>query len=179
MQWHKCSSRLQSLFLLIAVFVLPPLAIEIGFTQARVNHSETPQRTITTILEKDRPSEQTFAIRIQISTPRIQGLGAPATASPSEPADFRLGEDPVVIVRLSPAFNQTTLAYTIFQDNIPEGTEIFQLSVDPDPDTPNNPDFDCDADPRFRFNGSDCFLDLQVLILDGDGEPLLFLGILR
>ena len=172
MQWHKCSSRL---LLLIAVLVLPPPAIEIGFTQARVNHSETPQRTIRTILEKDRESEQTFAIRIQISTPRIQGLGAPATASPSEPADFRLGEVPVVTVRLTPANNQTVLEYLILEDNIPESTEIFQLSIDPDPNVLNNPDFDCDADPRFRFNDSDCFLDLQVLILDGDGEPLLFL----
>ena len=153
-------------------FVLPPLAIEIGFRQARVEHNET-QRTFTAILEKDRQSEQTFDIRIQISTPRIQGVGEPATASPSEPADFRLGDTTVISVRLTPADNGTELAYQIFEDNIPENTEIFQLSSDPDPNTPSNPEFSCDDNPSFRFNGRDCFPDLQVVILDNDGESLL------
>ena len=129
------------------------------------------------ILEKDRQSEQTFYIRIQISTPRIQGLGEPATASPSEPADFSIGERTVIRVRLTPEDNQTMIAYRIFEDNIPENTEIFQLSSDPDPDTPNNPDFLCDDNPSFRFNGRDCFPDVQVVILDDDGESLLFIGV--
>ena len=128
------------------------------------------------ILEKDRQSEQTFAIRIQISTPRIQGVGEPATAFPTQPADFRLGVDPVIHVTLPPLLNQITLVYTIFEDLIPENTDIFQLSSDPDPDTPNNPEFNCDDDPNFRFNGRDCFPDVQVLILDDDGESLLFIG---
>ena len=68
--------------------------------------------------------------------------------------------------------------YTIFEDQIPENTEIFQLSSDPDPDAPNNPDFDCDDDPMFQFNGRDCFPDLQILILDDDSEPLLFVGVM-
>ena len=153
----------------IAVSVPSPLAIEIGFREARVEHNET-QTTFTAILEKDRQSEQTFDIRIQISTPRIQGVGEPATAAPSVPADFRLGDEPVITVRLPPSFNQTTLAYTIFEDLIPENTEIFQLSSDPDPNTPNNPEFNCDDDPQYRFNGRDCFPDLQVLILDDDGN---------
>ena len=70
------------------------------------------------------------------------------------------------------------LAYTIFEDQIPENTEIFQLSSDPDPGTPNNPDFDCDDNPMYRFNGRDCFPDLQILILDNDSEPLLFVGVM-
>jgi len=66
----------------------------------------------------------------------------------------------------------------IFQDNIPENTEIFQLSADPDPSTPNNPDFDCDDNATYRFNDRDCFPDLQILILDDDGEPFLFVGVM-
>ena len=154
-------------------FILPPLAIEIGFREARVEHNET-QRTFTAILEKDRQSEQTFVIRIQISTPRIHGVGEPATASPSEPADFRLGD---ISVTLTPTDNGTALAYQIFEDLIPENTEIFQLSSCPDPNTPNNPEFTCDADPSFRFNGRDCFPDLQIVILDNDGESLLLIGV--
>ena len=71
-------------------------------------------------------------------------------------------------MRLTPADNDTVLTYQIFEDNTPENTEIFQLSSDPDPNTPNNPEFNCDDDPSFRFNGRDCFPDLQVLILDVD-----------
>ena len=150
------------------VSVLPPLAIEIGFRQERIEHNET-QRNFWVILEKDRQSEQTFSIRIQISTPRIQGVGEPATTYPAQPADFRFGSANVIITRLTPADNDTLIAYQIFEDNIPENTEVFQLSSDPDPDTPNNPDFNCDDDPSFRFNGRDCFPDFQVLILDNDG----------
>ena len=166
---------------MIAVSVLPPLAIEIGFTQARIEHNET-EANFRAILEKDRPSEQTFVVRIQISTPSIRGVGEPATperTSPTDPqsqlADFRLGVVTVVFVRLTPDVNGAVFDYTIFQDNTPENTEIFQLSADPDPDTPNNPDFDCDDDPMFQFNGRDCFPDLQILILDDDSEPLFFL----
>ena len=126
------------------------------------------------ILEKDRQSEQTFDIRIQISTPRIQGVGEPATAFPAQPADFRLGSTYVIFVRQTPADNDTVLAYQIFEDYIPENTEIFQLSSDPDPNTPNNPEFNCDDNPSFRFNGRDCFPDLQVVIVDDDGESLQF-----
>ena len=174
------SSALQLHHLLVVNFlfsfsVLPPLAIEIGFRRERVEHNET-QRNFIVILEKDRQSEQTFDIRIQISTPRIQGVGEPATAFPTQPADFRLGDDPVIRVTLPPSENQTVLVYTIFEDLIPENTEIFQLSSDPDPDTPNNPEFNCDDDPNFRFNGRDCFPDLQVVIFDDDGESLLFIG---
>jgi len=139
------------------------------------------------ILEKDRQSEQTFVVRIQISTPSIRGVGEPATPERTSPQDppnpladfrlgnFRLGDRLISSVRLTPDNSQTVFTYTIFQDNIPENTEIFQLSADPDPDTPNNPDFDCDDDPMFQFNGRDCFPDLQILILDDDSEPLFFL----
>ena len=166
---------------MIIVSPLLPLAIEIGFTQARVEHNETGAQ-FSAVLRKDRPSEQTFFIRIQISTPRIQRVGEPATAFPSQPADFALANFTLgtrtVIFALTPADNGTELEYTIFEDNIPENTEIFQLSAAPDPNTLGTPDFDCDDDPMFRFNGHDCFPDLQVLILDDDGELLLFLSVM-
>jgi len=166
---------------LIEVSPLLPLAIEIGFTQATAVHSETGEQ-FSAVLRKDRLSEQTFFIRIQTSTPQIQGLGEPATAFPSQPADFALANFTLgtrtVIFALTPADNETEFEYTIFEDNIPENTEIFQLSAAPDPNTPGNPDFECDDDPMFQFNGRDCFRDLQVLILDDDGELLLFLSVM-
>jgi len=164
---------------LTVVSPLLPLAIEIGFIQARVEHNETGAQ-FSAVLKKNRQSEQTFFIRIQLSTPRIQGVGEPATAFPSQPADFTLANFTVgtrtVIFALTPADNDTELEYTIFEDNIPENTEIFQLSAAPDPNTPGNPDFDCDDNP---IDGRDCCTcDLQVLILDDDGETLLILGVL-
>ena len=60
------------------------------------------------------------------------------------------------------------ILYQIFEDIIPENTEIFQLSANV-----SNPDID--GDPTLRSNGSDYFSDLQVRILDDDGEPLYFL----
>ena len=165
--------------MLTALFLLP-LAIEIGFREATVEHNESAsQATFTAILEKDRQSEQTFVVRIQISTPRVQGVGEPATAFPTQPADFSLGTAAAFNVTLTPADNGTELAYQILDDNIPENTEIFQLSSDPDPNTPNNPDFLCDDDPSFQFNGRDCFSDLLVVILDDDGEALLFIGVAK
>ena len=116
---YNCSTEVHLLVVnfLFSFSVLPPLAIEIGFREPRVDHNES-QATFMAILEKDRQSEQTFAIRIQISTPRIQGVGEPATAFPTPPADFRLGTVNVFMMRLTPADNQTTLAYTIFEDLI-------------------------------------------------------------
>ena len=139
----------------------PLLAIEIGFTQARVEHNES-SAIFGAVLEKDRQSEQTFAIKIEVSIPRV----APATPSSSPSADFSFGAR---TVRLTPEVNFSLVEYTIFEDSIPENTESFLLFTIPDPETPNNPDYGCD---------SDCFPVLQVLILDDDGEPLLFLGVM-
>ena len=62
------------------------------------------------------------------------------------------------------------ILYQIFEDNVPENTEIFLLlSAVSNP--AGTPDFD--NDPAFRFNGSDIFSYLQVRILDNDGESLL------
>ena len=79
---------------LIATF-LPLLAIEIGFRYERVNHSET-EANYTAVLERDRPSEQTFQLEILISTPHIMGLGEPATQGD----DFQANN--VSIVTLTP-----------------------------------------------------------------------------
>ena len=169
---------LSSLFCVDCCFCSSPPAIEIGFTQARVEHNES-QATFEAVLAKDRQSEQTFFIRIQISTPRIPDVAEPATTLPSTPPDFIVGFANVLRVTLTPADNSTVLPYQIIGDNIPENTEIFQLSAAPDPDIPSNPDFDCDNNRMFRFDGRDCFPDLQVLILDDDGEsPAGFYGIL-
>ena len=153
------------------LFLSSPKAIEIGFTRARVEHNET-QATFMAVLEKDRQSDQTFVIRIQISTPRIPEVGEPASSS----VDFVVGTTSVISARLTPEVNSTLLAYVINNDQIPENTEFFQLSSDRNPGTPNNPDFDCDDDPTSRFNGHDCFSNLQVIILDNDGKTLSLLG---
>jgi len=57
--------------------------------------------------------------------------------------------------------------YQIFEDNIPENTEVFQLSA-----VVSNPSGtpDIDYDPTFRSNCIDFFSDLQVQICDDDGE---------
>ena len=71
-------------------------------------------------------------------------------------------------MRILPSQDHVELLYSIFEDNIPENTELIQIS------SSSNESL-CDADPRFQFNGHDCFRDLQIQIVDDDGEPLLLL----
>jgi len=152
-----------------AVSVFPPLAIEIGFRNSTVQHNEE-ERLFDAILEKDRPSELEYVVDVVVSTPNT-GDGRAATPS----VDFSLGN--LVIgeteVRVAPNQDRVMFSYRIFQDNIPENTELIQLSSSSNED----PTFLCDDDPMFRFNGRDCFRDLQIQILDDDGESLLFLGV--
>ena len=153
---------------IIAVSFLPPLAIEIGFIQPTVEHNES-QAHFLAFIEKSRPSEQTFVIQISISSFGVQ----PATSG----SDFEIGgvADGMLTVRLLPAENSTVVAYWIFEDNIAENTEVFQLFSYRVPGTPN---FFCDAGPMSPYNGYECFPGVQVLILDDDGEPLLFVGVM-
>ena len=150
----------------IDVSVLPPLAIEIGFTQPTVQHNEEEGQFMA-ILEKDRPSELQYVVDIVVSTPNT-GDGQAATPG----VDFGFGNLVIGAVQLhiSPNEDSIVFSYQIFQDLIPENTELIQLSSSSNED----PTFLCDADPMFRFNGHDCFHDLQIQILDDDGESLLF-----
>ena len=141
--------------MLIAAF-LPPLAIEIGFRHERVNHSET-EANYTAVLEKDRPSEQTFQLEILISTPHIMGLGEPATQGD----DFQVSS--VSIVTLTPDDNQTEIVYQIVGDKISERLETFLVSSRA---ISNTPAFDCD--------GQYCYSDLQVSVIDNDRKLLKF-----
>ena len=139
---------------LIGVSVLHPPAIEIGFTRERVEHTESPANS-SAIIRKSRPSEQTFQIEVQITTPQILGLGLPATRGD----DFQISN--VLPVTLTPDDDQVEITYQIVGDEIPERTEIFLISMFCD--FPNSPTFDCDV-------LQECFSELQVSIIDDDGE---------
>ena len=101
-----------------------------------------------------------------VSTPNT-GYGRAATPN----VDFTFG--PLVggsfPVRVPPTLDRILINYQIFEDNIPENTELIQLSLSSN----EVPTFLCDADPMFRFNGRDCFRDLLIQILDDDGKLLL------
>jgi len=151
----------------IDVSVLPPLAIEIGFRNSTIQHNEE-ERLFLAILEKDRPSELEYVVDIVVSTPNTVD-GRAATPG----VDFGLGNLDIgaLSVRLAPTQDRVVFTYWIFQDLIPENTELFQLSSSPN----ELSTFLCDDDPMFRFNGHDCFRDLQIQILDDDGESYYFL----
>ena len=142
-----------------------PPAIEIGFTQERVEHNEL-NATFSAIIMKTRPSEQTFNIQVRISTPRILGFGEPATLGDDfefpDVGDFRIGD--VLNVTMKPDDNETEISYQIFEDQIPERTEIFLISSRAFPGSP--PFFDCDDGSGLQ----DCFPELQVSVVDDDGE---------
>jgi len=152
------------------VSVLSPLAIEIGFRNSTIQHNEE-ERLFMAFLEKDRPSELDYIVDVVVSTPNT---GDGRAATPNE--DFSLGN--LVIgeteVRVASTQDRVVFSYQIFQDLIPENTELIQLSSSSNED----PTFLCDDNPMFRFNGRDCFRDLQIQILDDDGESLLFLGVM-
>ena len=147
---------------MIAVSVLLPLAIEIGFRQRRIIHNET-EGQFRAFLVKDRPSDLTYVVTVTASVPNT-AEGRPATID----IDFRLG--PIRLGErnyiLSPSMDRVPFDYQIFQDDIPENTELIQLSsLSREAQT-----FSCEPDRG-------CFRDLQIIILDDDGEPLLFLGV--
>ena len=150
------------------IFLLPFLsaAIEIGFTRQRITRLEEFASQFDEIINKSRVSEQTFQLQIEIST-IITGSGL-QRATQNE--DFAVGSDTTLMYNtLFPSESNLPFGYIIFQDNRPENTEVFQVSVTPDPRNASNPSFDCNSD-----NG--CYWRFEVRIEDDDGELSLYLS---
>ena len=144
----------------VDVCFLPSLlftAIEIGFTQQRIVHTEEVFRTFDTLINKSRASEQTFIIQVEIST-RNSPFGQGATQG----EDFRVsfGNLPIVLLTLEPFEPNILFAYQILGDITPENQEVFQLSITP---AIGSPTFTCT-----EANG--CFQQLEIVIQDDDGE---------
>ena len=131
-------------------------AIEIGFTQRRIFHTEVGEQ-FDTLINKSRVSEQTFLAQIEVST-LISPFGQRATQG----VDFLAGTPgfPIVRIRLTPSESNIQFAYQIFEDSTPENREVFQLSVTPDIGSPT---FTCT-----ETNG--CYQQLEIVIQDDDGE---------
>ena len=132
-------------------------AIEIGFTQRRVFHTEE-FRTFDTLINKSRASEQTFFVQVEIAT-----LNSPFGQSATQNEDFQipgtLGMS-IVLLRLSPSEPNTLFSYQIIGDNTPENQEVFQLFITPAIDSPT---FTCT-----QANG--CFQQLEIVIVNDDGK---------
>ena len=131
-------------------------AIEIGFTQRRIFHTEE-FRLFDTLINKSRASEQTFIVQVEIST-----LNSPFGQSATRGEDFQTGVPgrSTVLLRLQPNETNTLFSYQIIGDNTPENREVFQLSVTPAIDSPT---FTCT-----EANG--CFQQLEIVIVNDDGE---------
>ena len=131
-------------------------AIEIGFTQRRIFHTEE-FRTFDTLINKSRASEQTFTAQVEIST-----LNSPFGQSATRVVDFRTGRpgNATVPVRLAPSQPNRIFSYQIVEDNTPENQEVFQLSITP---AIGSPAFTCT-----QANG--CFQQLEIVIVNDDGE---------
>ena len=107
-------------------------------------------------------SEQTFELRIQITT-ILSGVGQRATRG----EDFEIGGviGSIVVLQMRPEENSISFTYLIQDDPTPENQEVFQLFVTPNP---GSPAFSCDI-----YNG--CYLRVEVVIIDDDGEFYFFL----
>ena len=143
-------------------FFFPSLlstAIEIGFTQRRIVHTEEFQQ-FDVLINKSRASEQTFLVQVEIST-----LNSPFGQSATRGEDFRTGDsgNATVDVRLSPSEPNREFLYLIIGDNTPENQEVFQLSITPEIDSPT---FTCT-----QANG--CFQQLEIVIVNDDGELIM------
>ena len=112
-------------------------------------------------------SEQTFELQFEIST-IITGSGL-QKATLDEDFAINLPNSTVVYNQLGPSESYLLFGYQIFEDNRPENTEVFQVSVTPDPRNASNPSFDCNSD-----NG--CYRRFEVRIEDDDGELSLYLS---
>ena len=150
-------------------FFLPFLstAIEIGFTRERITRLEQFASQFDEMITKSRVSEQTFQLRIEIST-IISGSGLQRA---TQDEDFAISDPNTTLVynTLTPSENNLLFGYRIAFDNRPENTEVFQVSVTPDPRNASNPSFDCNRD-----NG--CYRRFEVRIEDDDGELSLYLS---
>ena len=131
-------------------------AIDIGFTQRRIFHTEE-FRLFDTLINKSRTSEQTFIPQVEIST-----LNSPFGQSATRGEDFLVGLPGhlTVLRRLLPFESNVAFSYRIIGDNIPENQEVFQLSITP---AIGSPTFTCT-----QANG--CFQQLEIVIVNDDGE---------
>ena len=131
-------------------------AIEIGFTQQRIFHTEE-FRLFDTLINKSRTSEQTFFAQVEIST-----LNSPFGQNATRGEDFETGIPGMstVLLRLLPFEPTITFCYQIIGDNTPENQEVFQLSITP---AIGSPTFTCS-----QANG--CFQQLEIVIVNDDGE---------
>ena len=131
-------------------------AIEIGFTQRRIFHTEE-FRTFDTLINKSRASEQTFFTQVELST-----LNSPfgQSATRGLGGDFEISGSAIAQFRLDPPQDNRVFSYQIVGDNTPENQEVFQLSITP---AIGSPTFTCT-----EANG--CFQQLEIVIVDDDGE---------
>ena len=134
----------------------PTAAIEIGFTQRRIFHTEE-FRLFDTLINKSRTSEQTFIAQVEIST-----LNSPFGQSATQGEDFQIGlpGNLTVFRRLLPFEPNVAFSYIIIGDNTPENQELFQLFITPAIDSPI---FTCT-----QANG--CFQQLEIVIVNDDGK---------
>ena len=146
------------MLLLFSFLFLLSTAIDIGFTVPTINHTEE-FRQFDTIINKSRASEQTFVLRIQITTV-LSGVGRRAT--PGQDFVIGAGMDIVTQVtqRMAPGENSINFGYGIREDFTPENQEVFQLFVTPEP---GSPAFGCDIN-------SGCHQRVEIVIIDNDGE---------
>ena len=112
-------------------------------------------------------SEQTFQLQFEISTV----ISSSGLQRATQDEDFAISDPNITLVYNQLAASESNLpfGYLIFQDNRPENTEVFQVSVTPDPRSASNPSFDCNKD-----NG--CYRRFEVRIEDDDGELSLYLS---
>ena len=131
-------------------------AIEIGFTQRRIFHTEAFQQ-FDILINKSRASEQTFIAQVEIST-----LNSPFGQGATRGEDFQTGipGQSTVLLLLQPSEANVIFSYLIIGDTTPENQEVFQLSITPAIGTPA---FTCT-----QANG--CFQQLEVVIVNDDGE---------
>ena len=149
--------HLPYVLLLFSFLFLLSTAIDIGFTVPTINHTEE-FRQFDTIINKSRVSEQTFELRIQITTV-LSGVGRRAT--PGQDFVIRDGSN-IVTQLMNPNENSINFAYRIREDSTPENQEVFQLFVTPNPGTPA---FGCDINRG-------CHQRIEIVIIDDDGEFL-------
>ena len=163
-KYHQCffNCRLSATTIHISFvdcfFLLSHLtaAIEIGFTQRRLFHTEVFGQ-FDTLINKSRASEQTFVAQVEIST-----LNSPFGQSATQGEDFRNGLPgfSTVLLTLRPNDTNTPFSYQIIGDNTPENQEVFQLSVTPEIGSPTF--------TSTQANGF--FQQLEIVIVDNDGE---------
>ena len=137
------------MLLIYLTYDYPPPAIQIGFTQPTVSHNET-RETFSANIRMLQPSNLTFVVRIQVDTDSDFSIVDPMQCD---------NERDVVCVVLGPEESEGTIQYEVYDDEIPENTEIFELAIITNPAP--NPIFICT---------NTCNQELQISIFDDDSE---------